>query len=184
MIETIFTNTEYYKLQSFAEKIPFDFTQSFYTGLCSVRHSSPTIITNSWFKHIPQSCPNVNGSQKLVNKSLASISPQQVPPVTNNHQRSICKFFKSDPRPSCTFKKCAYEHVCWYCYHDPYTKDKVHRAVYCPANPIAVYNLPCQKGKHSNTSWPNPIDLSIMTKQRCSQAFNFYVHRNNTYCMY
>ena len=44
MTETIFTYWEYYKLQSFAESIPFSFTQSFYTGLCKVRDSLPTIV--------------------------------------------------------------------------------------------------------------------------------------------
>ena len=44
MIETIFTYGEYYKLQSFTEKIPLDFSGSFFTGLCSVRHFPSTII--------------------------------------------------------------------------------------------------------------------------------------------
>ena len=48
IIEIIFTNREYYKLLSFTERIPLNFSESFYTGLCSVRHSPSTII-NSWY---------------------------------------------------------------------------------------------------------------------------------------
>ena len=44
MIETIFTYEEYYKLQSFTERIPLNFSGSL--GLCSVRHSPSTIINS------------------------------------------------------------------------------------------------------------------------------------------
>jgi len=43
MIETIFT---YKKYHSITERIPLNFSGSFYTGLYSVRHSPSTIINS------------------------------------------------------------------------------------------------------------------------------------------
>ena len=48
IIEIIFTYREYYKLLSFTERIPLNYSESFYTCLCSVRQS-PSTIVNSWY---------------------------------------------------------------------------------------------------------------------------------------
>ena len=75
-------------------------------------------------------------------RPLMSMSHQQAAPMTSNQPRAICKSFNFDPNPGCTFKNCTYEHVCWYCYHNPYAQDKIHKAVFCPANPNATYSQP------------------------------------------
>ena len=59
---------------------------------------------------------------------------QQTPP------RMICKTYNFDPRPSCTYRNCSYDHTCWYCTYNPYATDKRHKALFCPKNPVNSTN--------------------------------------------
>ena len=84
---------------------------------------------------------------------------QQGTPATSRYQQKvICKSFNFDPRPGCTFKNCQYEHVCWYCFHDPNAIDRIHKAVFCPLNSNAAssqYRVGRKYPQSSRSTQPN-----------------------------
>ena len=52
-----------------------------------------------------------------------------------SQSNGICRSWKRDPRPRCSFSNCKYQHICAYCARKPARTDRSHKAVLCPYRP-------------------------------------------------
>ena len=72
-------------------------------------------------------------------------SSHDLPPYqTPGHRRYICRQWNEQYAQGCSFPKCRYEHVCYYCAFNPASKDSNHKAVFCP-NPPAQQSVTQQR---------------------------------------
>ena len=57
---------------------------------------------------------------------------QQQNQLSRSTQRPICYQWNDTPSPTCTYRNCRYDHVCYICANSPTARNLDHKALFCP----------------------------------------------------
>ena len=93
------------------------------------------------FSHKSSQCNWASDSLDMLPSPMSSSWPYpQGDPKSKS--TGICRSWNRDPRPGCSFPNCKFQHVCSFCFWNPASTDKSHKAVSCPYRPKTLNTSP------------------------------------------